>query len=439
MDTYLNSRGTYKDILLTTGTDYGYPEKQLSVFQTVKYGSVLGGVAVMNLDIEELKKEIYVPEHERLYLTNGSSILFSNDSDWIGKNVTELPGWEHREPNGTCLRGEYSISSKISTVFPLEVISYLTVDEYQNQLSTVKNFMIIFLLVMGAVTLGVSAFISIRIFQPIGTIVSAIQMNRNVLMGEGELLREKDELQYILRSIQKTAYLKKDVDEELSQRVRLLKKAQAVALQSQINPHFLNNTLDTINWMAIGLLGGKNEVSEMTKALSMMLRMSLKNTDTIIPVSQEIEHCMYYLEIQNRRYEDKFKAVWQIPKAIYGYKTIRVILQPIVENAIYHGIKHLTNQGLITILGRIDGEDVEITVKDNGLGMSGAELEQLREQMKSQIIMESSHIGINNVNQRMKLYFGDEYGVFIESEEGMGTAVTIRFPKITEQEAWNGR
>lgn len=434
IDTYLNSQEELRDVLVTTGTEYGYPEKQLSVFQEVKYGSVLGGVSVMNLDIEALKKEIHVPEHEKVYLTNGKTILFSNDTDWVGKRADELPGLEQRVLNGTYLGSEYSISSKTSELYPLEVITYLSVDGYQNQLSTVKSFMIVFLLVMGVITLGVSAFISIRIFQPIGAIVSSIQMNRNVLMGEGELLREKDELEYILRSIQKTANLKKDVDEELSQRVRLLKKAQAVALQSQINPHFLNNTLDTINWMAIGLLGGKNEISEMTGALSKMLRMSLENTDTIIPMSQEIEHCMYYLEIQNKRYEDKFRAVWRIPEEIYGYKTIRVILQPIVENGIYHGIKHLTNQGLITISGRTYGETVEITVEDNGLGMSRAELERLREQMKSQVIKESSHIGINNVNQRIKLYFGDEYGVFIESEEGMGTAVTVRFPKITEDE-----
>lgn len=432
IDTYLNSQEEFRDVMMTTGTEYGYPEKQLSVFQEVKYGSVLGGVSVMNLDIEALTKEIYVPEHEKVYLTNGKTILFSNDTEWVGKKTDELPGLEHRVRNGTYLGSEYSISSKVSELYPLEVITYLSVDGYQNQLSTVKSFMIIFLLVMGAITLGVSAFISIRIFQPIGAIVSSIQQNRNVLMGEGELFREKDELEYILQSIQKTANLKKDVDAELSQRVRLLKKAQAVALQSQINPHFLNNTLDTINWMAIGLLGGKNEISEMTMALSKMLRMSLENTDTIIPISQEIEHCMYYLEIQNKRYEDQFQAVWRIPEELYGYNTIRVILQPIVENAIYHGIKHLTNHGLITISGRIDGEAVEITVEDNGLGMSCGELERLREQMKSHMIKESSHIGINNVNQRIKLYFGDEYGVFIESEEGMGTVVAVRFPKITE-------
>lgn len=434
LDAYMNGQEGKRDVLVTTGTENGYPEAQISVYQDVRYGAVPSGVSVMNLDMNALGQELNIPKEGKMFLTNGETIIFSNDLDMVGKSVNEIPGVSHIVQDGTFLGSDYSISSKSSELLPLEVIMYLGVDGYQNQLSTVKRFMYIFLFVMGLITLGLSAFISIRIFQPIGSIVSAIQKNRNVLLGEGELLRERDELEYILHSIQKTANIKKNVDEELSERVRLLKKAQAVALQSQINPHFLNNTLDTINWMAIGLMGGKNEISEMTGALSKMLRMTLENTDTIIPMSHEIEHCMYYLEIQNKRYEDKFRAIWQIPEEIYDCKTIRVILQPIVENAIYHGIKHLTNHGIIIIGGQIDGDVVEITVADNGLGMSREELENLREQMKSCVIKESLHIGLNNVNQRIRLYFGEEYGVFIESGDGQGTTVTVRFPRITEPE-----
>lgn len=432
LDAYLNSTEDYREILLTTGTEDGFEQTQISVFQPIKYGSVIGGVSVMNLDIEELKKELTISDNQMVFLTNGKDILFSNVPEWIGKSVSEIPGADRIIKNQTYLGTNYSISTKEAVGSPLEVISYLGVDGYQDQLSTIRNFMIVFLAAMGTITLALSAFISIRIFRPIEAIASTIQKNRNVLMGEGQLLKEKDELEYILHSIQKTANLKKDVDEELSQRVQLLKKAQAVALQSQINPHFLNNTLDTINWMAIGLLGGKNEISEMTGALSKMLRMSLENTDTIIPLSQEIEHCMYYLEIQKKRYEDKFEVVWRIPEELYGFKTIRVILQPIVENAIYHGMKHLSNHGRILIAGKTDGETVEIVVEDNGLGMTGQELEKLRTDMESSVIKESRHIGVTNVNQRIKLYFGEEYGIFVDSNEGVGTTVTVRFPKIEE-------
>jgi len=255
------------------------------------------------------------------------------------------------------------------------------------------------------ITIGLGTFISIRIFSPIGTIFSSIEQYINVLFGEDVILKEKDELMYILNSIQKTVNKKKDIDEELAERVRLLKKAQSVALQSQINPHFFNNTLDTINWMAIGLLGGKNEISEMTNALSRMLRMSLENTDTIIPFRSEIDHCMTYLEIQKKRYEDNFEAI-------------------------YHGIKHLSNKGMITVTGQVVENTIEISVEDNGLGLTAEELKDINFNMQSQMIKESEHIGVTNVNQRLKLYFGEEYGVQIDSKEGIGTKVTVRFPYI---------
>ena len=168
----------------------------------------------------------------------------------------------------------------------------------------------------------------------------------------------------------------------------------------------------------------------MTAALSKMLRMTLENTDSIIPLSKEIEHCNCYLDIQKFRYEGKFEIKWCIPEDLYQYKTIRIVLQPVVENAIYHGVKYLSANGLITISGKAEYGVVELTVEDNGLGMNAQELADLTERMNTESIKESRHIGLANVNQRLRLYFGEEYGIFIESQEGQGTCVFIRFPQI---------
>ena len=168
----------------------------------------------------------------------------------------------------------------------------------------------------------------------------------------------------------------------------------------------------------------------MAGALSRMLRMTLENSDTVVPVSMEIQHCKYYLEIQKLRYEDKFDVLWEIPPEVERCKIIRIVLQPLVENAIYHGIKPLTNKGLIRIGGRILAQSVELTISDNGLGMTGQELEALRQNMKSDKIKESRHIGVANVNQRLRLCFGEEYGLLVESREGEGTSVTVRIPRI---------
>ena len=158
--------------------------------------------------------------------------------------------------------------------------------------------------------------------------------------------------------------------------------------------------------------------------------MTLENSDTVVPISMEIQHCKYYLEIQKLRYEDKFDVLWEIPPEVERCRIIRIVLQPLVENAIYHGIKPLTNKGLIRIGGRILPEAVELSVKDNGLGMTEEELEMLRQNMRSDMIKESRHIGVTNVNQRLRLCFGEEYGLSVESGEGNGTGVTVRIPRI---------
>ena len=216
---------------------------------------------------------------------------------------------------------------------------------------------------------------------------------------------------------------------QLEERIKLLKKAQSIALQSQINPHFFNNTLQTINWKAISLLGRDNDISIMSEALSSMLRLALENTDIIVPFSQEVEHANMYLKIQEKRYGDKFQVQWDIPEDVLNCKTIRILLQPIIENSIYHGIKMLSGQGIIKVSARVCDQIVELMVHDNGTGMSPSQVESINEQMQKDMITESRHIGLSNVNQRIKLSFGEEYGVNIQSDMS-GTTVTVIFPYI---------
>lgn len=430
IDTFL-SREDGKTLFIREDDYGGYSKKYLTLFQTIGYGNQLRGVSMMNLELERVLEELSVPENVEIYLTDRTEILLSSEQNLLGQGVETIPGYDRLVHGGTRSGREFAVSSRVAENSGLEVITRMNLQGYHNQLGTIRSVLLLLLLVMVLITLGLSVMISVRLFRPIDRIVSSFQEYSGALMGEQELFTGKDELEYILNSIERTVDVKKNVEDELAVRVRLLKKAQAVALQSQINPHFLNNTLETINWTALEQLGMRNEISEMAGALSKMLRMSLENSDTIVPISTEVEHCGYYLDIQRRRYEDKFNVVWKIPSEIMEYKVIRVVLQPLVENAIYHGIKRLSNKGLIVIGGALteDGKDVMLTVSDNGLGMTKAELKGLREGMKSDRIKESRHIGVTNVNQRLQLYFGDEYGLEVESQEDKGTVVTVRFPK----------
>lgn len=403
---------------------------RITFFRRIKYGKHVNGIAAMTFDIKSLLEELNLPENAQVYLTDAETVFLSTRQELIGHSVEEIEAY-HDVAHGDIIIGdEFVTSSKMAEEFPLEVITRINIDGSKSQLTAIRTMLVTFLAVMILITLGISIAISFRLFQPIDKILSSLEEYHNVLVGEDELFEDKDELEYILNSIRKTATAKQNVDEELAERVSLLKKAQAVALQSQINPHFLNNTLETINWTAIELLGGKNEISRMAGALSRMLRMTLENSDTVVPVSMEIQHCKYYLEIQKLRYEDKFDVLWEIPPEVERCKIIRIVLQPLVENAIYHGIKPLTNKGLIRIGGRILAQSVELMVSDNGLGMTGQELEVLRQNMMSDKIKESRHIGVANVNQRLRLCFGEEYGLLVESREGEGTSVTVRIPRI---------
>lgn len=427
---YKKKKEDSAEICLTTNTRTGYPKNQISLFQDIRYGTASTGTIVMNLKINELTQALNIDKASKVFVTDDEYILLSNEVDYIGKRVEEIEFYKDIKAEDTVINKDCCITSKKSSEYGFNIISSFDLYKYQSRLSAIRNFMSTFVLIMIVITIGIGIFISVRLFAPIGRILSSLDEYSTVLIGNDNVLKEKDELMYILNSIKKTADTKKDIEYELSERVRLLKKAQSVALQSQINPHFMNNTLETINWMAIGLLGGKNEISEMTNALSKMLRMALENSDTIIPLKTEIEHCESYIEIQKKRYEDKFQVVWKIPEELYQCKIIRIALQPIVENAIYHGIKHLTNKGIITIDGRCIDDAVEIRVCDNGLGLSHDEVSELNNNMKCEMIKESSHIGITNVNQRFRLYFGEEYGIHIESTEGIGTNVIIKFPYI---------
>ncbi len=205
------------------------------------------------------------------------------------------------------------------------------------------------------------------------------------------------------------------------------RKSEMDALQSQINPHFLYNTLDSIVWMIES--GQYKESISMVTALANLFRISLSQGKTIITVKDEISHARNYTSIQKVRYKNKFEVVFDIEKEIECYETIKLIVQPLLENAIYYGMEAMDEgEGLICVRGYSKGDDIFIEVSDNGMGMSAEMVENLLTDSK-RIRKKGSGIGIHNVHERIQLYFGKEYGLKIESEPDEGTTVIIHLPK----------
>jgi len=205
-----------------------------------------------------------------------------------------------------------------------------------------------------------------------------------------------------------------------------LRKTELKALQAQINPHFLYNTLDSIAWMCEQGRGG--DAVKMIHALARLFRISISKGHELIPIAKEIEHAENYLEIQKYRYKNQFTYTFDVDPGCLNYYCNKITLQPIIENAIMHGLDLLVDEGHITVRVRQDGEDVVFTVQDNGVGMSAEQAAAiLREDAQDR-----TGIGIKNVNDRLRIYFGRQYGLRITSELDAGTSVELRMPKVKE-------
>ncbi|MBC2456942.1 sensor histidine kinase [Clostridium beijerinckii] len=205
--------------------------------------------------------------------------------------------------------------------------------------------------------------------------------------------------------------------------------AEMNVLQAQIKPHFMYNTLDTIRWMAED--HNEEDIVEIIEAFTNLLRISLSKGKEIISVKEELSHVQSYLVIQKIRYEDKLNYEIQFDEEILNYKLIKLILQPLVENAIYHGIKEKRGNGKILITGKIENNLLCFTVVDNGKGMDKKTLDKINRMLKNNNGKKNEiGYGIFNVNERIKIIYGDEYGLTYKSIYGEGTIVELRHPII---------
>ena len=306
-------------------------------------------------------------------------------------------------------------------------VSY--VDEIIQNRRNLSNIVIVILLFGIAFIIVASIFISYKISQPIKRLEH--QMNR-VERGDFNVenleVKGEDEVKKLTRSFNLMIARIRQLMTQIIAEQEAKRNYELKALQAQINPHFLYNTLDSIIWMN----ENKNHegVSAMTAALAKLFRISLSRGKEIISVSDEIEHAVSYLAIQKMRYKNKFEFTIDLPGELSGYSTLKLIIQPIIENAIYHGINKIPDKGLIDIKVEKEGQILVYSVADNGYGISGDRLETIFTSESTS--KHSSGVGLKNVNERIKLYYGDEYGISIESEAEVGTTVFIRIP-ITEE------
>ena len=301
---------------------------------------------------------------------------------------------------------------------------------FVHKMADVNQFVFILMLLVAMMIVFVNRIVSSKISKPI--------MKLNDSVTKYEEGKESDiyiggssEIRHLGMSIQESyrqnsALMQKVVWEQNERR-----KSELEALQSQINPHFLYNTLDSITWM---IEGERNEEAAfMITQLAKLFRISLSKGHTIISIRDELQHAKSYMNIQKVRYKNKFDVQFQVDEDIMDYCAVKLVLQPIIENAINYGIREMDDCGEIMIRGKKQEEDIFLSVIDNGMGIPKEEIKYLLTDT-NRVHKKGSGVGLVNVNNRIKILFGDQYGLHIESELDEGTNVTIRIPAIVYSE-----
>ena len=275
--------------------------------------------------------------------------------------------------------------------------------------------------------------ISARISDPILRLERSIrELDKglaNVEIEEGGCY-EVQRLSHAVASMVSTMrYLMDDIVRQEGQK----RRSELEVLQSQINPHFLYNTLDSVIWMTES--GQRQEAIQMVTSLARLFRISLSKGKSIIPLADELEHARHYMNIQQIRFKNKFVTEIEARPGTEGLYTLKLIIQPLLENAIYHGMSSAEDDGLIRVTAYREGEDLLIDVEDNGLGMRPELAASLLEEDRPEVRTKGSGIGVRNVHQRVSLTFGPGYGLTIFSEPDEGTLVRIRLPALDREEA----
>ncbi|SCI00731.1 Probable sensor-like histidine kinase YehU [uncultured Ruminococcus sp.] len=298
----------------------------------------------------------------------------------------------------------------------------------ETSINKFRYYIITTILILVMMLLQVNRFISRKISRPIRELDGSVKAYEAGAMPD-IYIGGSAEIRHLGYSVQKSYEQIEALMKEIIQQQTERRKSELDALQSQINPHFLYNTLESITWM---IEAQRNkEAVVMISELAKLLRVSLSRGKTIISIGDELQHSRSYMNIQRVRYKERFKVEFLIDEEIKNYCIVKLVIQPLLENAIYYGVGNMDedDDGQILIRGEKKGEDIYISIEDNGMGMP----EDIRSNIltdNSKVPKHGSGVGVINVHSRISLMFGPEYGLEVYSELDEGTKVVIHIPAI---------
>lgn len=368
--------------------------------------------------LDEDGNVVYHPQQQQLY-----NELQTENTDAImeaeGNTITVGKGSDEKI---------YTISRSEKTGW--SVVGCMNVSELLKRSRQAQQIYLITAIFLIIVALLLSSIIARNITLPISRLRDSMARVQEGDFDAADLeVTSENEIGSLTNSFNVMTHKIQDLMEQNIHEQEEKRKSEMKALQSQINPHFLYNTLDSIIWMAEGK---KNEeVVLMTASLARLLRQSISNEDEVVSVGQEIEYARSYLTIQKMRYKDKLEFSIEVEPSILSVPIVKLVLQPIIENAIYHGLKYKESKGLLLVRGYSRGDDAVLEIIDDGVGMDEETRKHIFERHK--VNYHSNGVGVYNVQKRLSLYYGSGYGLSYQSEKGKGTTVTIVIPKKREE------
>ena len=422
MQTFIRNKNNYYPTVIT-------------ILKPVMFSGRFVGAVAVNIDIRQLTTLKSFEKNSdgsyNLLISGNGKIFYSKNQNLINQTTSELSAADilkTKNPiNVKADNKDYIFFSQKSQKSDMYYALLHPISDYKEKnADTIKKA---FLFAVTVFICGILAAVGMTYYsiRPINNIIDFIDStNFEESLGAAN---SKDELNYIIEYARELMRAKNEADNKLSNNTLNLKKAYNLALQSQINPHFLSNTLETINWKSIQLNGGNNDVSKMIGKLGKIYNYLLKSNEYLVTIKEELTYTELYAEILSYRYKNRFEINWNIDEEILEHKIIKLSLQPILENAVYHGVKPVKRRGKIIFEGGFSGDDIYFKITDNGAGIPHDRLIKIREDLNNAFDIFDEHIGITNVNQRIKMVYKDKYGITIDSEEGKGTCVTVLIPK----------
>jgi len=402
---------------------YNFTEESidvLTIYKKIKsaYSNVDEGVIVLNLYYDRIKKLLNlpssIPEHAMYILDQNGNVLVSNQSDDSNTLSIVLP------KKGT---DNYLTKRLESKKYNLTFVSVVSKDYLYSIPIRLFKVTLVLLLIFIVIAFAASYYIAKVNYRNIKKIIDTINSATEGKPPKEIKITSNDEYGYIMYNVIRN-FIERHY---LTTRLQAL---ELLALQAQINPHFLFNTLEHIYLKTLALTGTPNEITKMIENLSAILKYSLSNPKSTIFLRDEIKATQAYIELVKARYKEKFDVFWDYREDVLEIKVMKLLFQPLIENSIYHGIKPSEKRcGIKIRIKRLknDSDFLAVWVVDNGIGMSKEKLEEVQSRF-SQDFDFSEHIGLLNTNERLKLIYGKNFKLKVWSKLGLGTVVKMEFP-----------